>query len=91
MGMLPFLIAGLAGLAILLVAVGIAMSGGSGGVAGRLERYASGREPSEVRHRRARVGGDRRASRARSIARASPPGWRWSLRARTSSCGRPST
>jgi tight adherence protein B len=48
MGMLPFLIAGLAGLAILLVAVGIAMSGGSGGVASRLERYASGREPSEA-------------------------------------------
>ena len=47
MGMLPFLIAGLAGLAILLIAVGVAMSGGSGGVSSRLERYASGREPSE--------------------------------------------
>jgi tight adherence protein B len=45
-GMLPFLIAGLAGLAVLIVAVGIAMSGGSGGVASRLERYASGREPT---------------------------------------------
>jgi len=46
MGMLPFLIAGLAGLAILLIAVGVAMSGGTGGVASRLERYASGREPT---------------------------------------------
>lgn len=44
-GMLPFLIAGLAGLAVLILATGIAMSGGSGGVAARLERYASGREP----------------------------------------------
>jgi len=40
MGMLPFLIAGLAGGAVLLIAVGIAMSSGSGGVASRLERYA---------------------------------------------------
>jgi len=40
MGMLPFLIAGLAGGAVLLIAVGIAMSSGSGGVTSRLERYA---------------------------------------------------
>ncbi|MDP9468735.1 MAG: type II secretion system F family protein [Chloroflexota bacterium] len=40
MGMLPFLIAGLAAGSVVLVAVGIAMSGGSGGVASRLERYA---------------------------------------------------
>jgi tight adherence protein B len=40
MGMLPFLIAGLAGGSVLVIAVGIAMSGGSGGVASRLERYA---------------------------------------------------
>jgi tight adherence protein B len=40
MGMLPFLIAGLAAGAVLVIAVGIAMSGGSGGVASRLERYA---------------------------------------------------
>jgi len=40
MGMLPFVIAGLAGGAVLLIAIGIAMSGGSGGVASRLERYA---------------------------------------------------
>jgi tight adherence protein B len=42
MGMLPFLIAFLAAGAVLLVAVGVAMSGGSGGVASRLERYARG-------------------------------------------------
>jgi tight adherence protein B len=38
--MLPILIAGLAALAVLVIAIGIAMSGGSGGVAARLERYA---------------------------------------------------
>ncbi len=43
MDMLPFIIAGLAAGAVLLVSVGIAMSGGSGGVASRLERYASAR------------------------------------------------
>jgi tight adherence protein B len=42
--MLPFVIAGVAALAVLLIAVGIAMSAG-GGMAGRLERYAAGREP----------------------------------------------
>jgi tight adherence protein B len=41
MGMLPLLIAGLAALAIVVMAVGIAMSAGRGGVAQRLERYAS--------------------------------------------------
>jgi tight adherence protein B len=45
-GMLPYLIAGLAGLAVLLVVVGIAMSGGGGGISSRLERYAAGREPT---------------------------------------------
>jgi len=40
MGMLPFLIAGLAALAVIVIAVGVSMSGGSGGVASRLERYA---------------------------------------------------
>jgi tight adherence protein B len=44
--MLPFVIAGLAAGAVLLVAIGIAMSGGSGGVASRLERYASGVDTS---------------------------------------------
>jgi tight adherence protein B len=42
--MLPLLIAGLAAMAVVLIAVGVAMSGGSGGVASRLERYASGRD-----------------------------------------------
>ncbi|HET6381274.1 MAG TPA: type II secretion system F family protein [candidate division Zixibacteria bacterium] len=37
--MLPFVIAGLAAGAIFLIAVGVAMSGGSGGVAARLEKY----------------------------------------------------
>jgi tight adherence protein B len=38
--MLEIVIAGLAAGAVLIIAVGIAMTGGSGGVAGRLERYA---------------------------------------------------
>jgi tight adherence protein B len=46
-GMLPFLIAGIAALAIIAIAAGIAMSGGGGGMSARLERYAAGREPSE--------------------------------------------
>ena len=41
MGMLPLLIAGIAALAIVVIAVGIAMSAGGGGVSQRLERYAS--------------------------------------------------
>ena len=40
MGMLPFLIAGLAAGSVLVISIGVAMSGGSGGVASRLERYA---------------------------------------------------
>ena len=67
----PFVIAGLAALAVLIIAIGVAMSGGSGGVAARLERYASGREPStgvRMRHR-ARVGGHRRPDSRRSSAR----------------------
>ena len=43
-GMLPFLIAGVAALAIFVIAIGVAMSGGGGGMSARLERYASGRE-----------------------------------------------
>lgn len=39
--MLPLVIAGLSAGAVLLIAIGIAMSGGSGGVSSRLERYAS--------------------------------------------------
>src|SRR5688572_22256313 len=41
--MLPFLIAGLAALAVLVIAVGVSMSAGGGGIASRLERYASNR------------------------------------------------
>ncbi|MDQ3689010.1 MAG: type II secretion system F family protein [Chloroflexota bacterium] len=41
MDMLPFLIAGLTAMAVLLIAVGISMSGGAGTVGSRLERYAS--------------------------------------------------
>jgi tight adherence protein B len=37
-------IAGLAALAILVIAVGVAMSGGGSGINARLERYASGRQ-----------------------------------------------
>jgi len=44
-GILPFIIAGIAAGAVFLIAVGIAMSGSGGGIAGRLERYAAGREP----------------------------------------------
>ncbi len=40
MSVLQFVIAGLAAGAVLLIAVGVSMSGGSGGVASRLERYA---------------------------------------------------
>ena len=43
-GMLPFLIAGLAALAVVVIAIGIAMSAGGGAVASRLERYASSRD-----------------------------------------------
>jgi tight adherence protein B len=43
MGMLPFLIAGLAALAVVVIAIGVSMSAGGGSVASRLERYASAR------------------------------------------------
>lgn len=43
MGMLPFLIAGLAALAVVVIAIGVSMSAGGGGIASRLERYASNR------------------------------------------------
>jgi len=41
MSMLPFLIAGIAALAVTLIAVGISMSGGPTSISSRLERYAS--------------------------------------------------
>jgi tight adherence protein B len=47
MTMLPLLIAAIAALAIIVIAVGIAMSAGGGGVSQRLERYASARDTSE--------------------------------------------
>ncbi len=43
MNLMPILIAGLGAAAILVVSVGIAMSGSGGGVTDRLERYASSR------------------------------------------------
>jgi tight adherence protein B len=63
MGMLPFLIAGLAAGAVLLVAVGVAMSGGSGGVASRLERYARGTD-------QAAEGGERESAVMAGLSRA---------------------
>ncbi|MCC6617904.1 MAG: type II secretion system F family protein [Chloroflexi bacterium] len=50
--MLPFIIAGVAALAILVIAVGIAMTGG-GAMSARLERYAAGREPSAAAEKEA--------------------------------------
>lgn len=47
MGILPFLIAGLAAGAVLLIAVGISMSGSGGAVASRLDRYASKQSESD--------------------------------------------
>lgn len=41
--MMPFLLAGLGAAAVLVITIGIAMSGSSGSVADRLERYASSR------------------------------------------------
>jgi tight adherence protein B len=41
--MLPFVIAGLAALAVVVIAIGIAMSSSGGAVASRLERYTSAR------------------------------------------------
>jgi tight adherence protein B len=43
MTLMPILIAGLAAAAIIVIAIGVAMSAGRSGVASRLERYASGR------------------------------------------------
>ena len=40
-GMLPFLIAGLAAVSVVIIAIGIAMSTGGGGVSARLQRYTS--------------------------------------------------
>ena len=58
-GMLPFLIAGLAALAVVVIAVGISMSAGGGSVSARLERYASrrGDEPDGEQRESAVVAG----------------------------------
>ena len=65
MGIAPFLIAGIAAVAVLVIAVGIAMSAGGGGVSARLERYAS---PG----RRTRTPADRKAPRSRWSSPACP-------------------
>jgi tight adherence protein B len=44
----PLLVAGIAALAILVIAVGIATSGGSSGISNRLERYAAGKPDEEA-------------------------------------------
>ena len=48
MTFMPILIAGLAAIAIIVIAIGVAMSAGRGGVASRLERYASSRPEGEA-------------------------------------------
>jgi tight adherence protein B len=45
--MMPFVVAGLAAVSVVVIATGIAMSSGGGAVATRLERYAAGRDDSE--------------------------------------------
>jgi tight adherence protein B len=44
----PIIVAAIAGLAILLIALGVASSGSSSGISTRLERYASGRTEKQV-------------------------------------------
>jgi len=46
--MLPILIAGLAAIAVIVIAIGIAMSAGGDAVTSRLERYASGKGDEEA-------------------------------------------
>ena len=48
MGVLPFVIAGLAAAAVLLISVGVAMSGSGGALATRLDRYTSARADESV-------------------------------------------
>lgn len=63
--MLPIIIAGIAALAVLIIAIGVSMSGGPGAVASRLERYASAQgidtEPGEGERESALVTGLSRA------------------------------
>ena len=46
-GVLPFLIAGLAALAVLVISIGISMSAGGGSVSARLQRYTSAQSQSD--------------------------------------------
>lgn len=64
MNMMPLLIAGLGAAAVLVVAVGIAMSGSSGGVTDRLERYVSSRGSREGE------GGERESAVIAGLSRA---------------------
>ena len=47
-GNMTIVVAGVAALAILLIAAGIATSGGGSGISARLERYASGKDQTKV-------------------------------------------
>lgn len=64
MNMMPLLIAGLGAAAVLVVSIGIAMSGSSGGVTDRLERYVSSRTGREGE------GGERESAVIAGLSRA---------------------
>jgi tight adherence protein B len=70
--MLPFVIAGLAAGAILLIALGVAMSGGGPSVSTRLERYASARsgedDPDDPARESAIVAGLNRVIEGQDLA-----------------------
>lgn len=69
--MLPFVIAGLAALAVVVIAVGIAMSSGGNAVSSRLERYASAAgaaEPAERERESAVVAGLSRVIERQDLA-----------------------
>ena len=69
--MLPIVIAAVAALAVVFIAIGISMSGGSGGVASRLERYASAQGmdiPTEGPRESALVTGLSRAIEGQDLA-----------------------
>jgi tight adherence protein B len=70
--MLPFVIAGLAAGAILLIALGVAMSGGGPSVSPRLERYASARsgedDPDDAARESAIVAGLNRVIEGQDLA-----------------------
>ena len=71
---MTLVVAGVAALAILLIAVGIAMSGGGSGVNARLERYASGQARSKAaasrasgQHRRRCIAAERDAGQLNKV------------------------